>query len=111
MADMITVQRSMFIAALLPLAACHTLQLEPRVPLRLLSAAPLQLAEGCTASGSISVDFVIEPSGATRDIAIPAAPQCLQRALRDWVGSFQYAPLPAALPSSVEWLLVTAPKL
>lgn len=97
-------------AALLLLSACRTLPPAPAAPLELLSSAPLQLGAGCMGSSSVAIDFVIDASGSTSDIAVPDAPVCLQQALRAWVASFKYAPLPADTPSRIEWVLVTAPK-
>jgi hypothetical protein len=103
--------RLVFTGALLLLGACRTLPPVPPIGLQLISSAPLQLSANCVASESVVVDFVIEAGGSTSNIAIPAASACLQEALRAWVASFEYAPLPAATPSSIEWVLVTAPKL
>src|SRR5690349_3464241 len=105
---MSTVRRLVVVASLVPLGACHTLPIVPRSALQLISSVPLQLPADCSANGSVRIDFVVEASGSTSNIAIPAAPACLQRALSTWVASFKYSPLPQAQPSSVEWLLVSA---
>lgn len=93
------------------IAACRSLPQIPPNPLQLLSSQPLQLPAECVATQSIVIEFVIDTDGSPSKIAIAPAPACLQQALRTWVASFKYAPLPAALPTRVEWLLVTAPKL
>jgi hypothetical protein len=105
-----SITRHAICAALILQCACRALPPEAGSRLQLLSSQPLQLAAGCETSSSVVVDFVIDASGSTGDISVPAAPPCLQQALRTWVASFKYAPLPTSTPSSVEWLLVTAPR-
>jgi hypothetical protein len=103
-------QRLAIAATLFVLGACRTLPPPPPIPLQLLSSQPLLLAADCEASASIVVDFMIDASGSTSNIAVPAAPACLQQALRAWVASFKYVPLPDAKASHIEWLLVKAPR-
>jgi hypothetical protein len=99
------------LAAMALLSACQT---TPRGPvpraLELTSSAPLQLEPGCQPQGSVIVEFTVQPDGATSGIQTPVAPDCLQNALTAWVASFRYAPPGESVPSSVEWLLVTARK-
>lgn len=92
----------------------------PPAPLELLEAQPLVLADDCVASGSFRVEFEVLTDGRTGAIKPPPAPECVQRALTAWVGSFRYAPLASAgtapsssaagVPTAIEWMLVTARK-
>jgi hypothetical protein len=109
----VRIGRSLTIAGLLALAACHAPAPRPDVPppsLQLLSAAPLDLASTCEANGSFAIDFTVLADGRTGNIQPAAAPPCVQAALTAWVSSFRYAPQPSPVPSSIEWLLVAAKK-
>ncbi|MGH8178860.1 MAG: hypothetical protein ACREV5_21585 [Steroidobacter sp.] len=93
------------------LSACQVRPPErvgPAPALRLIDAAPLDLAASCDAHGSFVVDFTVEPSGRTAKIKPSAGPPCVQKALTAWVATFRYAPPGAEVPGSIEWLLVTA---
>ncbi len=48
--------------------------------------------------------------GRTDDIKANSGPDCLQQALTAWVGSFSYEAPGQAVPSGVEWMMVTARK-
>lgn len=85
----------------------------------MIDAQPLVLAEDCEASGSFYVEFDVLQDGRTSAIKAPAGPQCVQRALTDWVRSFRYAPRPSggqgagaatAATTAIEWMLVAARK-
>ena len=77
---------------------------------RLAASAPLVVADGCEASGSYIIDFTVTTQGRTADIAPPDAPACVREALAAWAASFQFSPPSQPVRSSIEWLLVTAPR-
>ncbi len=124
MSQKFTLRSALFSSASIAilLSACHGLPpagtaaskspapVIPDKPRLLLSSQPLQLARDCVSTQSVAIDFVIDGNGHTSNIEIPPAPACLQQALRDWVSSFKYVPRATAESSSVEWLLVTAPR-
>jgi len=98
------------IAAMGWLAGCQSTRVaeRPAPALQLTSAAPVQIANDCQPSGSVVVDFTVQPDGTTSAIKVPAVPDCLHDALTAWVSSFRYRPPHVAVPGTVEWLLVTA---
>jgi hypothetical protein len=97
--------------ALAVLSGC---QVAPTVPpraasLELIDFRPLALAQGCEAAGgSVFVEFTVLADGRTDNIQTPAAPACVQEALRAWIGSLRYVPPASATDTGIEWLLVTA---
>jgi hypothetical protein len=97
----------------LALSACQTPPSQPGAltpALELMQSAALELAEGCTVSGSFVIEFTVDVQGRTTDIERPIGPPCVQDALIAWVATFRYAPPAVPTPGSVEWLLVTAQK-
>jgi hypothetical protein len=107
-----TMQRWIAIAVLTLLAGC---QVTPPAPppaqaptLQLIDSQPLVLAPGCEATGSVFVQFVVRADGRTDALQMPPTTPCLRDALTDWVSSFRYAPIPAATPAGLEWMLVSA---
>lgn len=93
------------------LSGCHTAPVRQLPPApQLLAAAPLDLPDDCTASGSFIVEFAVDAGGRTGNIKPPAAAACVQTALTAWVASFRYAPQANATSMSVEWLMVAARK-
>lgn len=80
------------------------------MPLELTAAAPMRLDADCPVSGSVVVEFKVQPDGTTGEIKTPRLPDCLRDALTAWVASFRYMPPGEVVPNSVEWLLVTARK-
>ena len=97
--------------ACLGLSACGSLTSRAPAPaLDLLASAPLVVADGCEASGSYIIDFTVTTQGRTADIAPPDAPACVREALAAWAASFQFSPPSQPVRSSIEWLLVTAPR-
>ena len=97
----------------LALSACQTPPEErvaPEPALRLIQSAPLELADGCTVSGSFVIEFTVDVQGRTTEIERPIGPPCVQDALIAWVATFRYTPPAVPIPGSVEWLLVTAQK-
>jgi hypothetical protein len=77
---------------------------------RILQSEPLKLPDNCEASGSYFVEFTVMSNGRTDDIRAASGPACLQQALTAWVSSFQYEAPGQAIPSGVEWMMVTAAK-
>jgi len=102
------------VAAVGLLAGCQTARVtQPAIPapaLQLTSAAPVEIADGCQPSGSVVVDFTVQPDGTTSAIKVPPVPECLHDALSAWVASFRYLPPRVAVPGTVEWLMVSAKK-
>jgi hypothetical protein len=104
-------RRALVVAALAVLAGC---QVTPPAPqpeppsLQLVASAPLVLAPGCEASGSLFVEFTVRTDGSTDALKLPSAPPCIREALTAWVGSFRYQPPAAEVPTGIEWLLVSA---
>lgn len=93
------------------LSACGALtsRTAPPAPgLDLIASAPLNVADGCEASGSFVVGFTVTPQGRTTNITPPDAPACVREALAAWAASFQFSPPPQPVQGSVEWMLVTA---
>jgi hypothetical protein len=92
-------------------AGCQSVPEQPEgLPpsLQLLDAAQLDVPAGCVPETSVRVQFVVLESGRTEQVRAADGPECLRAALTVWVGSFLYAPPPAPVEESVEWLLVTA---
>ena len=83
----------------------------PPVPeLQLLGAAELAIPRGCeaTAGAVYRTHFNVQPDGRVSDAASESGDGCVQRALRTWVTTFNYAPLHEATPVAFDWMLVTA---
>lgn len=78
--------------------------------LRLLQSQPLTVADNCEASGSYFVEFTVLSDGRTDDIQARSGPACVQQALAAWVSSFRYQAPGQAIPSGVEWMMVSARK-
>jgi hypothetical protein len=53
-------------------------------------------------------NFNVQRDGHVSDATSEAGDGCMQRALRDWVATFSYAPLPATTAVAFDWMLVTA---
>jgi hypothetical protein len=99
-------------AGAIALSGCQTAPTQgPATPtLRILQSEPLKLADNCEASGSYFVEFTVMSDGRTDDIKTASGPACLQQALTAWVSSFRYEAPGQAIPSGVEWMMVTARK-
>ena len=54
------------------------------------------------------MSYLVERDGRVADTASDSGVGCVQDALRQWVESFQYAPLAAPLPATIDWMAVTA---
>src|SRR5262245_12467331 len=95
-------------AAIAALAGCQSLPSAPppSPPLQMIRSSEFSLPPSCQASGSVVVAYTVYEDGQTGNIDVPAAPQCVQRALTEWVASFKYSPQSAQVPASIEWLLV-----
>lgn len=94
------------------LAGCGSLPAQaPEAPeLQLVVAGKLEFPGGCEPSpGAVyRVRYVVEPDGRVAGAASDSGAGCVQAALRRWVESFQYAPLPGARPATLDWMMVTA---
>jgi hypothetical protein len=82
----------------------------PAPPLQLLAAAELALPRGCevTPGAVYRTNFHVQRSGHVSDATSEAGDGCVQRALRDWVVTFSYAPLQETTAVAFDWMLVTA---
>lgn len=93
-------------------AGCESLPARaPAAPqLQLLATGELSLPGDCEpASGTVyRVSYVVEPNGRVASTASESGVGCVQDALRQWVESFQYAPLAVALPATIDWMAVSA---
>lgn len=98
--------------AAIALSGCKTTpsQAPAKPTLRILQSQPLKVADNCEASGSYFVGFTVLSDGRTGEIQAPSGPACIQEALTAWVGSFRYEAPGQAIPSGVEWMMVSARK-
>ena len=82
----------------------------PAPPVRLIAAGDLKLPGGCEFLDGVLYrsEFVVQGDGRVVDIRPGPAPACLQAALADWLGSFQYAPPGEAVATTFDWMAVTA---
>lgn len=93
------------------LAGCATTA--PGVPeasLELLSSGPVVLPADCVPDRGLvyRTAFVVQRDGRVAGIASQSGSGCVQQALRDWVGTFEYRPVGEATPTVVDWMVVTA---
>ena len=81
----------------------------PPSPLQLVSAAPFDLPAGCVATGGLVYRTTFDV-GTNGRVSNPAstADGCVEAALRLWVATFQYQPLPERAAVAFDWLVVTA---
>ena len=102
--------RILLMLAAVVLTACQTTPIDapPQPELQLVQSIPLELASDCSASGSFAVAFVVAPTGRAIDVKPADAPVCVQQALTAWVESFRYAPPGRAIPTTIEWMMVSA---
>ena len=79
-------------------------------PPQLLGSAELDLPRGCevTPGAVYRTNFKVQRDGHVSDAVSETGDGCVQQALRDWVATFSYAPLPAVTPVAFDWMVVTA---
>jgi hypothetical protein len=79
-------------------------------PVQLLDAADLTLPDDCVAApGAVyRTLFEVQPNGRVSAPRSESGDGCVQQALRDWVTTFSYAPLPAPAAVAFDWMVVTA---
>ena len=82
----------------------------PTPELQLLSAATLDLPQGCEAGqGAIyRTSFTVQPDGRVTHAASASGDGCVQDALRRWVSTFRYQPVGKEVPAVIDWMNVTA---
>ncbi len=82
----------------------------PAPPPQLLGAAEIDIPLSCevTPGAVYRTNFKVQSDGHVSDAISEAGDGCVQRALRDWVATFSYAPLPEATAVAFDWMLVTA---
>jgi hypothetical protein len=103
---------AVLLAGAIALSGCQTTPTKgpSKGTIRILQSEPLKVPDGCEASGSYFVEFTVLSDGRTDDIKPSSGPACIQQALTAWVSSFRYEAPGQAVPSGVEWMMVTAPK-
>jgi hypothetical protein len=82
----------------------------PPPPVQLLSAGPLELPSDCRpASGVVyRTDFIVQTDGRVSEARSQSGEGCVQQALQQWVSSFRYRPVDAAVPVAIDWMPVVA---
>lgn len=93
------------------LAGCATTAPSvPVAPLELLNSGQVVLPADCVPDRGVvyRTAFVVQVDGRVGDIAAQSGSRCVQQALRDWVGTFEYRPVGEATPTVVDWMAVTA---
>ena len=82
----------------------------PVSPLRLVSAAPFELPVGCVATGGTvyRTTFDVDTDGRVTNAVSTTGDGCVEIALRRWVATFRYQPVPERAPVAFDWLVVTA---
>jgi hypothetical protein len=85
----------------------------PPPEVQLLAAAELQLPSDCVAASGVvyRTEFEIRPDGRVHEPVSATGNGCVEKALRDWVATFSYAPLNAATPIAFDWMAVTATRI
>ena len=103
-------------AALLAGVGCTSLT-RPTAPapapeLQLLDAQALALPRDCEPNRGTMyrTSFVVDPGGRVTSISSNSGDGCVERALREWVASFQYQPPERAVPTVIDWMYVSAPR-
>ena len=79
-------------------------------PPQLLDAAALAIPAGCepTPGAMYRTNFNVQPDGHVSEAASESGNGCVERALRDWVATFSYAPLRETTTVAFDWMIVTA---
>jgi hypothetical protein len=99
------------LAGVATLAGCATAPgTVPPAALELLSADPLVLPPDCEPGHGVvyRTAFVVQPDGRVASVNAESGAGCVQDALREWVSTFQYRPVAAAMAAVVDWMGVTA---
>jgi hypothetical protein len=109
---------AVIVVAILLVAGCtSTPEREGAAPpapeLQLIRTGPLDIPADCAVSGGAvyRTNFVVQSDGRVSEARTDPAPECLQRALVAWIEGAQYAPPGRAVPATVDWMLVSAPRL
>lgn len=83
---------------------------EPPPPvLELQSVGTLEIGAECRlASGQVvRVDYAVRADGQVETPRASGGSECLGAGLERWVASFRYAPIPATVATTLEWMPVT----
>jgi hypothetical protein len=105
------------IAAAIALAGCATapsVQRSTAPELKLLSAETLSIPRECELSGGAiyRTSYTVQRDGKVEGIAStgepPAAQDCVQQALADWIATFRYAPVAEPTPAVIDWMATVA---
>ena len=82
----------------------------PAPPPQLLGSAELAIPRSCdvTPGAVYRTNFNVQRDGHVSDPSSENGDGCVQQALRDWVATFNYAPLPVVTPVAFDWMIVTA---
>lgn len=65
-------------------------------------------AQYVTPGAVYRTNFHVQRNGHVSDATSEAGDGCVQRALRDWVATFIYTPIPETAAVAFDWMLVTA---
>lgn len=82
----------------------------PAPALELLVSGTLELPGGCEPAGGAvyRTRFVVHEDGRVADAVSESGAGCVQRALEQWVATFQYRPPAEAGFAVLDWMSVTA---
>jgi len=82
----------------------------PPPALELLNAGTLVLPRDCEPGRGVvyRTAFVVQPDGRVTRAASESGGGCVQQALQEWVGTFEYRPVPEPTPAVVDWIGVSA---
>ena len=75
-----------------------------------MATAELAIPHGCkvTPGAVYRTNFNVQRDGQVSDAVSEAGDGCVQQALRSWVATFTYAPLPKSTAVAFDWMIVTA---
>jgi hypothetical protein len=79
-------------------------------PLQLLGTAELAIPHDCevTPGAMYRTNFNVQSDGRVSDAVSASGDGCVQQALRSWVATFSYAPLPESTAVAFDWMMVSA---
>lgn len=82
----------------------------PEPELQLQSAGVLALPGNCepTDGKVYRTRYVVQPDGRVAGATPESGTGCVQDALLRWIESFQYRPLAGPVPTTLDWMAVTA---
>lgn len=99
------------VGAFLLVAGCASGPSQPAAPpLELVSAGTLVLPPQCEPGNGVvyRTAFVVQPDGQVAGVVSESGAGCVQQALQDWVGTFQYRPVGRPTSAVLDWIGVSA---